>query len=570
MYVEKGALDLSQGTWVELELREPANGGLFARGYNKSMNSTESDETLYIDNWDTKVDCYSCSVCLDLDSDCHVLPADFLMVVSGTGSANTPTCVDGGFSNDGYTDSYDTPSWDWTLNDKHDDQYDRDDRCGEVPLSGGVGFPASGANSPLSLTGLNNLLISGKRGDDDNDIKMKDRLYVFDSSYGYKQYIGLEPNDRCNIRIVRGQGSVLYQINSEKGVLRLDTGAQIVPPGQIPYDANEPRYKQPAEVYAGIGGTDSAPYGRPVLDVAFDADANFVYVVPVVVVPNDNIPYAAAAKIQLNPLPRRVVKLYDGNVLTNDNQLEYRNSLREIEIDSSGNVYVTNANKMNASDILWKFEPNGLVRRLELYPGDPCSPRVRAPAGMCVSSAKNMLYIASSLRGEANPNSTVIQGFSTATLAPARTITVSGMHHVTSIAEDPVTNALWAAGFNLNPNPITNTFYEPYLAKVPLDTNDVNALCMLGADDLAMPLSICWTGALQAPPELCGGADLSGNGTVNMRDLAILARHWLSNCGAPNNPCEGADLEPVTSPDGDVDIRDLGILAGYWLNINCQ
>ena len=144
------------------------------------------------------------------------------------------------------------------------------------------------------------MLISGKRGDDDDTIKMKDRLYVFDSSYDYMQYIGLEPNDRCNIRIVRGQGSDLYQINSEKGVLRLDTGEQIVPPGQIPYDDNEPRYNQPAEVYVGIRGTDSDPYGRPILDAAFDAP-NFVYVVPVVVVPNDNVPYAAAAKIQLNP-----------------------------------------------------------------------------------------------------------------------------------------------------------------------------------------------------------------------------------------------------------------------------
>jgi hypothetical protein len=432
--------------------------------------------------------------------------------------------------------------------------------------SGRLGF-SGGSFNLLSLTDLNDLLISGKRGDTDDAIKMKDRLYVFDSNYDYKQYIGLEPNDRCNIRIVRGDGNDLYQINAEKGVLRLDTGAQIVPPGQIPCESNEPRYSQPAVIYAGIGGTDSEPFGRPILDAAFDADANFVYVVPVVVMPDGKDPYTAAAKIQLNP-SYHVVKLYDGNVLANDNQLEYRNSLREIEIDSSGNVYVTNANKMNASDILWKFEPNGLVRRLDLYPGDPYSPRVRAPAGMCVSSATNMLYIASSLRNEQDPNSTVIRGFSTATLALARTINVSGMHHVTSITEDPVTKTLWAAGFNLNPNPVTSTFYEPYLAKVPLRINDVNALCMSGADDLAMPLSICWTGAL---PRLCGGADLSGNGTVNLKDMAILAKHWLnSDCGAPNNPCEGADLDSETGPDGNVDLKDLDVLATYWLNINCQ
>jgi hypothetical protein len=566
MYVEKGDLDLSQGTWVELVLIEPATGG----GYGKSMHSMDSEEghaSGSIDNWGSSVPCFTCwGKCRDLVwFDCIVNEADFLKVVTGTGTIDSPTCVDGVFSGDGYTDPYDTPSWDWMLKDE-----ERTYLCEQVPLSGGESF-ATGAGQLLNLSGLNDLLISGKRGDNDDAIKMKDRLYVFDSSYVCKQYIGLEPNDRCNIRIVRGQGSDLYQINSEKGVLRLDTGEPIVPPGQISCDINEPRYKQPAVVYAGIGGTDSVPYGRPILDAAFDANENFVYVVPVVVVPNGNVPYAAAAKIQLNPLPRCVVKLYDGNLLPNDNQREYRNSLREIELDSAGNVYVTNANKMNASDILWKFDPNGtVVWRLELDPCDPCSPRVRAPVGMCVSSATNMLYIASALHCQTDPNLTVIRGFSTATLAPARTITVFGMHHVTGITEDP-NKALWVTGFNLNSNPAPSPFYDPYLAKVPLDINDVNALYISGDYDLAMPLSICWTGALQAPPELCGGADLNGNGTVNMKDLAILARHWLnSNCGAPNNPCEGADLEPEAIPDGDVDIQDLDILAHNWLNINCQ
>ena len=73
--------------------------------------------------------------------------------------------------------------------------------------------------------------------------------------------IGLEPNDRCNIRIVRGQGSDLYQINSENGVLRLDTGDANRASGPDPLtDVNEPRYNQPAEVYVGIQGTDRRPH----------------------------------------------------------------------------------------------------------------------------------------------------------------------------------------------------------------------------------------------------------------------------------------------------------------------
>jgi hypothetical protein len=67
----------------------------------------------------------------------------------------------------------------------------------------------------------------------------------------------------------------------------------------------------------------------------------------------------------------------------------------------------------------------------------------------------------------------------------------------------------------------------------------------------------------------CGGADLNKNGTVNMYDLAVLAKYWLkTNCPALN--CEGADLEPQGYWDGDVDLFDLDILADNWLNTNCQ
>jgi hypothetical protein len=150
------------------------------------------------------------------------------------------------------------------------------------------------------------------------------------------------------------------------------------------------------------------------------------------------------------------------------------------------------------------------------------------------------------------------------------------MQHITSITEDP-NKTLWVAGFNFNSTPdphrpidlLAAPFYDPYIAKIPLEANTVSA-SILDANDLAMPLSIVWTGARPAQVK-CGGADLNKNGTVNLQDLVILARHWLnSNCGAPNNPCEGADLQPQGNPDGDVDLFDLDTLADYWLNTNCQ
>jgi hypothetical protein len=134
------------------------------------------------------------------------------------------------------------------------------------------------------------------------------------------------------------------------------------------------------------------------------------------------------------------------------------------------------------------------------------------------------------------------------------------------------------AGFNFNstptyPNPYALPFYDPYLATVPLGVDDVSAVCILDAYypdyDLAMPLSIVWTGALPAP-ELCGGADLNKDGKVNLKDFAIFAKHWLDiNCSAPNNPCKGADLEPEVYPDGDVDLMDLAILVEHWLDTGC-
>jgi hypothetical protein len=515
--------------------------------------------------------------------------ADFMIVVSGAGSVDVPTCADGSFSTDGYGDGYDIMSWDWTLNLDHPENL-----CGNTPLpleSGATGFAAGGFGSSEGLFNFSynsyflnssdfcDLLISGKRGTADRKTKLKDRLYVFDSNYNYMQSPNLLTSERCNIRVVRGEGNDLYLINSESGVSRLDdTHTPIVPPGHTDVNS-EPRYGQSATVYVGIQGTDDDPCGRPILDAAFDA-SGFVYVLPVVVVPAGNAPYAAAAKLQLDtnwPF-YHIIKLYDEPpALPVDNQRDYRNTLREIELDSAGNVYVTNANVMNESDILWKFEPNnGAIHRLDL--GNPNSPLfLRAPVGMCVSRSTNtnMLYLASSLSNDANYNASVIHGLSTTTLLPVRTITVSGMQHVTSMTEDPVTKTLWVTGFNFNSRPPSVDpdilpFYDPYIAKISSEANNVLAIrCVVDANDLAMPLSICWTGAL-SPQEKCGGADLSGDGVVNLKDLAKLAAYWrFTNCAAPNN-CNGADLEPQEIPDGDVDLKDLDVLADYWLNNNCQ
>ena len=582
MFVSTGDLCLWYGTWVEIELVGPASGqgqlSVMGSAKQTPIKAASGSTSASVDDWDAGIYCYG-GVCLDVDHTGIVTTGDLLKVVSSTGgfgTTDTP-CLDGGFTTDGYTDDYDIKSWDWTLN-----LNARENLCGEIPVGGGVsglGFSGlaslSGTPEPLGLSGLDDLLISGKRGTPGYSTILMDQLYVFNSNYLYLRLLNTTMPNRCNVRIVRGTGDDLYQVNSESGVLRLDdTHASIVPPGQT-YVDSEPRYGQPATVYVSVQETNDNPYGRPIFDVAFDA--SYVYIVPVVVVPHGNIPYAAAAKLQLDTHstpPYHVVNLFDGPLLINDNQRECRNNLREIELDAAGNVYVTNANAMNESDILWKFEPDGVVRRLNLSEQNgPLS--VRAPSAMCVSSATNTLYLTSSIYCGADHSSSVIYGLSTGNLNLVRTITISGMQHITSITEDPVTKSLWVVGFNFNstPNPpispLAAPFYDPYMAKVPLGVNSVSAVCVLGASDLAMPLSICWTGALP-PPVKCGGADLNKNGTVNMQDLAVLAKYWLrTDCFAFSN-CEGADLEPQGNPDGDVDLKDLDVFADHWLETNCQ
>jgi hypothetical protein len=57
--------------------------------------------------------------------------------------------------------------------------------------------------------------------------------------------------------------------------------------------------------------------------------------------------------------------------------------------------------------------------------------------------------------------------------------------------------------------------------------------------------------------------DLSGDDTVNMRDLAVLASHWRQvNC-AQSDWCDGADLDF----DGNVSSGDLMVLSSHWLAI---
>ncbi|MHC4559277.1 MAG: right-handed parallel beta-helix repeat-containing protein, partial [Planctomycetota bacterium] len=107
-YVSPGDLDFVRGTRIEFELNGP---------YGTSV---------LINNWDPQVHC-SGVYCKDVTGDDGVTVVDFLTVIGEYGESaellpdgTSSVCLDGIFSDDGYVDSGDVISWDWTLSSLED------------------------------------------------------------------------------------------------------------------------------------------------------------------------------------------------------------------------------------------------------------------------------------------------------------------------------------------------------------------------------------------------------------------------------------------------------------------
>jgi hypothetical protein len=261
------------------------------------------------------------------------------------------------------------------------------------------------------------------------------------------------------------------------------------------------------------------------MDAAFDSQG-YVYITPVVVVPDSNEPYIASARLELAPgetPPYHVVKIYDDPPLPDDNQDPAK--LYEIEVDDQGRVYTVNNCYTNNSDILRVYDSNGqVIKRCELQNLSILdgSVGIFAPIGLCCSRYDNSrLYLASSASpvGQPDANSTSLYIISKDDLIQSsgdpnvQAVDINGMGHITDITEDPLTGTLWVVGFtepehiSMLPGDLSlmPQFYEPNLAEIPYDSNGpVQAISLLDANDLGLPMSILWT----ATQEECGGADL--------------------------------------------------------------
>ncbi|MHC4120303.1 MAG: choice-of-anchor Q domain-containing protein [Planctomycetota bacterium] len=503
-YVKSGDLDFIKGTQLEFELVGPAGS------------------CVLINNWDPQVHC-SDLYCGDVTGDHGATVLDYLTVIANVGSpagllpdGTSTACLEFGFGVDGRIDTLDVSAWSWMLSrDKLPNLCDifltpavaaSDTLFSTAETDGSIRLESA----PLAEHHLDALLIAGKNGGRDDSSKLKDSLYVLNAEGQCVRKLDVESSFTNGRLVMDGTGDI-YQVSHEKGLLRLSDGAPVIPPASFAFDT-EPRYGSSAQVSIGLH-SESIPYdddlfsvwtGRPILDAAFDTDG-YVYVVPVVVNPDVNEPYEAAAKLQLlsgeNP-PYRIVQLYDDPPAPGDNRDQHH--LREVEVSDAGSLYVINAGNLNESDILWEYDTNTgqMIRFVELgSPNGDCY--LPAPAAMRLSKSKNMLYIASS-ENDPDAISTSVNTFYQYDLGFAGAIDIYGMGHVTDITDDPETGTLWVVGFTMLEIPDyldsdAEPFYTAHLAKIPYGSNEaVEAVCLYDSalfpeNDLALPLSIIWT-----------------------------------------------------------------------------
>ena len=526
----------------------------------------------------------SCIYCKDMTGDFGVTIIDFITVIGEFGETGEdrdpraticcPDGLDGIFSDNGQFDSDDVSGWDWTLRSER-----RKNLCKtDVPLtddpdkSGGMAKSSVILPGPIEFDGA--LLVAGKIYDpceeSSLDRFLNDGLYGLDRNGQYSERF--DPvYELTNGKLVRDSADVLYQTNWDNGLVRFSDGATVIPSGSLSVD-NEPRYNGDGQVHIGLHQDGSEDWwGRPIMDAAFDSEG-YVYVVPVVVEPEDPNaePYKAAAKIELDPNetpPYTLVKLYDDTDAADPNVSANLKGLKEIEIDSDNNLYIFNTYYGN--NILWIYNANTgeMVNRFEFANDPNLGNYVPGPTGMYVSNTTRTVYLAPTLNG-AEATSTLLYGFSTeGDLALERSITINGMGHATGITEDPTTGTLWVVGFRMQDIPEYPTandppFWEPYIAEIQTDSNEVEAVSLSDpnsgpGNDLALPLSIIWTG----PTHKCGYADLDESGDVGLSDLCEVALRWLDPNCATSDDCDGADIDL----NGLVNYEDWSLFFDCWL-----
>jgi hypothetical protein len=514
LYANTGDLNFIKGTRVELELNGPEGASVL------------------INNWDPGIAECGKDQCMNLNGDSGVtshdlipLIADFGHSTRGNDDSGINECLDAPLSADGFTDCHDVISTEWAI--INPDNLRRN-LCGvSIQLSHSditasySTFPEQSftllSTSTSSLASLDpipdGLVILGKpqyqRGKFFTEV-----LYFLDNNYSMTSSASLGEGllSRSNIKLVEGLDRNLYQINIQDGVYRIEHNngqrTTFIRSGLIQSNFPETRYKDLADIYVGLQIEDSTTYGRPVWDVVVTED--FMYVVPVVVVPHYNVSYVAAAMFTLDESGQigDLVQLYDDpeyfDANTPDNpQLD---CLHEIELDKLYNVYILNTQSHNSSQVLWKYSPEGvLLNRLELTNSIIATdPNVLHPEGLIV--VNDTIYIGSG-QNAGDRSYSEVYAYDIADFQFKGCFTINEMAVITSMTVDE-SNNLWVVGVNVEYETIdsktdwgdvTESFYEPRIVKISanelaLGNGATTAEVIRSNTDLGLPLSIVWTG----------------------------------------------------------------------------
>ena len=533
--VDVGVLDPNQGLWLELILSEPpeAFGGFGFVTMGEGVRGGAYARDLALTSM-------CVGICMDLTGDSRVTPEDYTLIGAGSGrsvDSDTPatsplSCIDRGYSRDGYVDSSDLVNWGDLM--ARGGSTDVENLC-SIPMvwedmgaQAGSAFVSYGLTEPMAapVAELNSdLLFLGKGSTflgGQEFVSHEDLLYGFDDVSAASQAYLLTPN-QGQMRLVRGDSAVMI-LDSDQGLCQLN-GDVVVGPGRQTFEGKT--------VTIGIRTTgDDQLSGRPLRDAAFHN--GFAYVVPVIVEESGGILYQAAARLELTDDDYEIRQLYyDSALAPFSNQSPNLEGLREIEVDRSGRVYLLNAHYQNSSDMLWAFDNTGTLLSRHFLNRLVETP-LENPVGLCYDARSNRLYIASGVFDRARPSQSALYGYdresvlSGETLAPAQKITIGNLQHITGISSDQQ-GTLWATGFTLTNTPeILNVTVLADPSKRPLPgprlaqvntfgvgTSELDAISLYGTMAINLPTSVLYVPVPSGPvPVALWRFDELGGGTA--------------------------------------------------------
>lgn len=545
-----GAGSIGSGQFATFSGRFPRGPLNFTRGTYVQLLLTGPDARVWIDDWDPVV-CPSCQ-CGDFDDPaedpgCSVSEVDYLYLLSELGNrvSGSNNCADR-TSGDNYVDMGDLLAWSTGF---HAPSLNLCSRSGTNPSS------ATAAVPPFTL---DQLVVAGKA--DDAFHTSPDQLYSVNqaspaANAGLAAAPPVAPNEDSyqsggGRLVADGEGN-LYQIHGSVGLIRLSTGQVVLPPQS--FTCNLPA--NTSQVSVGI--TSSGGY--ELTDAVFDpTSTSIVYVSPVWVKPTTNnlCPYRAVAKISLTTTGCKLLQVYGKNPAVGSSVTEVAGGgcnyvhqpdasrIREIELDSFGNLFAIAAQENNDNDylVVWRESiGNASEQRFSL------SGQLESPSALLVAS-NGKLYVSTALDGADTTNSPIHRytinragDGSVSSLLWDGAYDVAGMRVVTAIVQSPIDLSVWAVGYSAPGFGGTPSFAgDPSLfttakmVSLPAPVSGVMAQAITNSDGslpLKLPLGAVFSG--------CGRkGDLNGDGLVTTSDVPAFVNILLVGNPSPTEKCK--------------------------------